>query len=483
MRVSVLGAVLAVLAMVGPSVASAALTVHVGENGNRFVDPNVTIPAGDSVHWTWATSTHSVTSGSPPGVPDGTFDSGIRNQGASFNQTFAKPGVYHYFCSVHWALGMVGTVTVTDRPTAVYTLSPASPIAEHAAVFDAAGSTDPGGKTITSYRWTFGDGITVNTTSASTPHVFAAPGSYNVTLTVRNASGTASTVDTNVVSVAGDNPTARFSTNSSVVVGQSLTFDGSGSRDDDGDAIVNYRWTFGDGSSQTTSRPTTSHAYASPGNYQASLVVIDSLGNAGAPTTHTIKVKPTRAEVRTPVARFSFTPEHPSVGEPVSFDGSGSNDPDGKKIISYRWLFDDGGKATTSTPFVKHAFAREGTYSVKLFVTDSRELRGKTTVEKVKVGPPWGRISKLRVRTCVRRSHTCRRIGIRVRFVVSPGDRVGLTIRRLYSMHLIKRVRFTARPGRHTVWIRLRHVSRGHYMLKVHARGGNTARKRFHWRP
>ncbi len=91
---------------------AATTTVQVGGSGLAFTDQNITVTEGDSVHWTWAGSNHSVTSGNPPGTPDGAYDSGVQLAGATFDRTFATPGVYHYYCKIHYLEGMVGTVTV-----------------------------------------------------------------------------------------------------------------------------------------------------------------------------------------------------------------------------------------------------------------------------------------------------------------------------------------------------------------------------------
>jgi YVTN family beta-propeller protein len=47
-------------------------------------------------------------------------------------------------------------------------------------------------------------------------------------------------------------------------------------------AIVSYAWSFGDGATETTSVPTTSHVYAQPGIYTASVTETDSAGTSTA---------------------------------------------------------------------------------------------------------------------------------------------------------------------------------------------------------
>jgi PKD repeat protein len=58
------------------------------------------------------------------------------------------------------------------------------------------------------------------------------------------------------------------------------------------------------------------------------------------------------------------------------FDASASADPDGS-ILSYRWEFGDG--ATSSGDRVSHTFGDDGTYEVRLTVSDDREASSSTT--------------------------------------------------------------------------------------------------------
>ena len=61
---------------------------------------------------------HPVGSGSAPPNDDGKFDTSgcqidqLSGDGASCTVTFAKAGTYPYFCTLHFAAGMVGTITV-----------------------------------------------------------------------------------------------------------------------------------------------------------------------------------------------------------------------------------------------------------------------------------------------------------------------------------------------------------------------------------
>jgi len=60
-------------------------------------------------------------------------------------------------------------------------------------------------------------------------------------------------------------------------------------------------------------------------------------------------------------------PYQGATGLPISFDGSGSSDPDGDNL-SYDWDFGDGGSATGA--LASHTYAAAGAYLVTLTVTD-----------------------------------------------------------------------------------------------------------------
>jgi|GEM_PF-1397825 len=68
-----------------------------------------------------------------------------------------------------------------------------------------------------------------------------------------------------------------------------------------------------------------------------------------------------------PTASFSTDVSTPEPGEDVTFDGSGSSDPDGS-IASYEWDFGDGSTATGQS--VTHSYSSSGDYTVTLTVTD-----------------------------------------------------------------------------------------------------------------
>jgi len=67
-------------------------------------------------------------------------------------------------------------------------------------------------------------------------------------------------------------------------------------------------------------------------------------------------------------AHFTFTPENPVVDEIITFNASGSYDPDGT-IISYEWDFGD--RDTGTGEVITHSYSSAGDYDVTLTVTDN----------------------------------------------------------------------------------------------------------------
>jgi len=85
----------------------------------KWQPAEVTIAPGGTVTFKIVGATpHPVGSGSAPPNDDGKFDTAgceidqLSKDGASCTVTFKKAGTYPYFCTLHYAAGMVGTITV-----------------------------------------------------------------------------------------------------------------------------------------------------------------------------------------------------------------------------------------------------------------------------------------------------------------------------------------------------------------------------------
>lgn len=75
---------------------------------------DLTITAGDTVIWTWTSPNHTVEN--VPGSSVETFNSGfLGDNGSTFEYTFTVVGDNDYFCGVHGAGSMSGTITVEEN--------------------------------------------------------------------------------------------------------------------------------------------------------------------------------------------------------------------------------------------------------------------------------------------------------------------------------------------------------------------------------
>jgi len=227
--------------------------------------------------------------------PDGTIasyswdfgDDSALASGATATHTYRAPGTYTITLTVTDNNEATATTTrhVTvpaagQPPQASASATPSTTPGSLQVAFDASNSTDPDG-TIVSYAWDFGDGSTA--TGPTPSHTYAAPGTYNVALTVTDNQGAANTT-THQVTVpavpaspkANQPPHASFVLTPPGTAGSlQITVDGSASSDPDG-TIASYAWSFGDGTSATGA--STTHTYAAAGTFTVTLTVTDNQG-------------------------------------------------------------------------------------------------------------------------------------------------------------------------------------------------------------
>lgn len=131
----------------------------------------------------------------------------------------------------------------------------------------------------------------------------------------------------------------------------------------DADGTVKSRqWNFGDNTPVST-ETSPLKSYTKDGTYKVVLTVTDDK-NATSSISQDVTVKSTTAN-KPPVADFSFAAD----GLKVTFTDK-SSDPDGS-IKSRSWSFGDGSNSTDVNP-VK-TFAKEGTYTVTVKVTDNAD--------------------------------------------------------------------------------------------------------------
>ncbi|HLL82763.1 MAG TPA: PKD domain-containing protein, partial [Longimicrobium sp.] len=249
------------------------------------------------------------------------------------------------------------TVVVNHPPVAVARTSRARAAAGEVVHFDASASSDADGR-LRAYRWDFGNGASAE--GVKVAYAYDTPGTYTVTLTVTDDSGTSSHQASAKTTVVVNQAPRANANGDKLVTTSEVRFDGTGSRDEDG-AIAGYLWDFGDG--HVSDEPSPTHVFAQPGQYRVRLWVTDDSSTANGRTAHeTVVVVNER-----PIANAG-PDRRAAAGDVLAFSGARSVDPDGE-VVEYQWDFGDGG--TAGGEAVRHTYAAPGRYTVRLTVRDN----------------------------------------------------------------------------------------------------------------
>ncbi len=316
------------------------------------------------------------------------YGDGQSGNGQDVEHAYAKPGAYAVIVTIRDDARVSNSsatdtliVFVNDRPIAVLksNLRPNHNVSVGEIVsFDGSTSQDRDGQII-AYDWDYGDGqksphIPLELDKVKIPplpqgkaaanakitHAYDKPGRYRVTLKVTDNSTSATDTHTDTTTVIVNDPPVAKAGEDQLVTASEVFFDGSASHDRDGQ-LTRFVWTFGDGGRGDGPKPM--HVYGSPGTYKVRLVVTDdsqtSTDEDSAFITIVINARPIADAGADQIA---------APNQELTFDASGSLDPDGK-IDKYEWNFGDG--KTASSVKTTHAFAKPGVYTVNLKVADN----------------------------------------------------------------------------------------------------------------
>ncbi|MGH6902862.1 MAG: PKD domain-containing protein [Geminicoccaceae bacterium] len=306
--------------------------------------------------------------------------------GPSGRHAYGAPGTYDVTLTVRDDSG-VANGTGTDGFQVVVNAPPVAAAGpdRHVAIgevitFDAGASTDPDG-TLVEYLWDFGEGARGD--GQMVQYAYRRSGTYPVTLTVRDNSGTDSNIDSDQLTVVVNEPPVAEAGEDQLVSSSEVRFDGTGSRDPDG-AIASYEWDFGDGGGGTGATPV--HVYQKPGEYRVRLTVADDSGTVRSSASDDLRVTVNAAPIADAGPDLIGAP-----GQELSFAAAGSLDPDGD-VAEYLWQFKDG--ATATGPRVSYAFDQPGVYHVRLAVRDDTSQDRAVDYDEAKVvinAPPVAR--------------------------------------------------------------------------------------------
>jgi PKD repeat protein len=223
---------------------------------------------------------------------DGATDSGTS---ATDSHAYAAAGTYTATVTATDSVGEQAsastTVTIAAALAATITGLPAS---GYSAVGTQVtlGSSVSGGVGGDSYAWTVTEGGATVATGTGSSFAFtpSGTGTYQVALNVTDAAADKASASGSMV--VDQPPTASLGGPYSGQAGSAIGFTVSASNPNAGEAAgFTYSWSFGDGTTDSGTSATDSHAYAAAGTYTATVTATDSVGEqATATATVTVTV-------------------------------------------------------------------------------------------------------------------------------------------------------------------------------------------------
>jgi gliding motility-associated-like protein len=216
-----------------------------------------------------------------------------------------------------------------------------------------------------SWAWDLGNG---NSSTLQNPSAtYFTPGTYTITLTVTNASGSNTLTRTQYITVY-DRPTVNFSADVQTGCFPLRVQFTDLSSAPAGSSIVNWQWDFGNGVTSTAQNPQA--VYTTAGNFAVTLKLTDDKGCT--------RILGRNAYINaTPGVTAGFTATPPvACASPVNIQFN--NTSTGPGTLSYQWDFGDGN--TSSLPSPNHTYTADGAYTVTLTATSSNGCEDTVTL-------------------------------------------------------------------------------------------------------
>jgi PKD repeat protein len=218
------------------------------------------------------------------------------------------------------------------------------------------------------WSWDFGDGTI--STERNPEHVYAATGTYDVTLTVSGPGGTDVLVRSALIDADLPLPEADFNVTGRTGTGIVTTQFTDASSED----VTTWSWDFGDGTTSTEQNP--QHVYSQPGTYTVTLTVTGPGGTTTVTQEDVIVVS-----WPAPVADFDLGTAAGLAPLTVGFTDESTGN-----VTAWAWNFGDGGGSSEQSPV--HVYTTPGTYTVTLTASGPGGSDDHVRVDAVVVGTP-----------------------------------------------------------------------------------------------
>lgn len=206
------------------------------------------------------------------------------------------------------------------------------------------------------WQWDLGNGVLSTQQNPST--TYFTPGTYNVRLTIYRGTTDSAVLTRNAYITVFGLPQVNFGASPRFgclplqVAFADSSVPSTGS-------IVDWRWDFGDGTLGSGRNPV--HTYGNPGSFRISLTVRTDQGCSNTFSIDNYVTVGDSLEARYTVS----VPAACVVPVNVRFTDASI----GTNIVSWQWLFGDGGSSTARNP--THLYTTPGTYDVRLVVRNA----------------------------------------------------------------------------------------------------------------
>ena len=241
-----------------------------------------------------------------------------------------------------------------NGPQAGFTLTDPAPCFSYPVV--ALDTSHASNAPITNWRWDFGDNTIADYNKGGlTQHVYAAPGQYQVKLTVTDNRGCTDQTTYDYRSYANPSgPKAAFNYSPfNISPGSPVQFTNNSNQF--GSSNTRYQWLFGDGSSSTEVAP--AHVYKKVGVDTVLLIAINTFTGCQDTARKIIDVRRINTKFSMTKSFVSSSSCPPVI---VRFSNTSSN------TVSVAWDFGDGSKADNQNN-PSHTYYQAGKYQVTMY--------------------------------------------------------------------------------------------------------------------